>query len=148
MFLSMARELVIEGKAGNALGRVIEVWTLKQNDDVTPGEFVVSALCYLPVLRRYFVIRSGSAELGLARFETVEAVVLPFFNQLVGGVLETMQASLPGPVDFRALLLTPDPTMEGAALSHVTTTADASAWEPEEATRRVKGAFPRPSADV
>lgn len=56
---------------------VTEMARLRQLGGVTLPEFLVAALCVLPVLRRFFLERSATLEEGLAIFDRVEAILLP-----------------------------------------------------------------------
>lgn len=57
------------------------------------SEFVVSAMCFFPVLRRFLVHRADSTAEGLIMFEAVEAVGLPFVGRVAAIFLEAVTDS-------------------------------------------------------
>lgn len=80
--LGSVRPLVISHDTVR-LGRVVEdIVRLRVAAGFGFGEFLASALCFLPVIRRFLVMRAKDPAVGLEMYERVEAVVLPFLGQV------------------------------------------------------------------
>jgi len=84
----------------SAVGRVAE---LRRGTGFNVGEFTVAALCFLPVLRRFFQERADSPADALAMYDALEQVALPFCGRIVSIFADT-QPIAAGGIDVKRFL--------------------------------------------
>ena len=117
---------------------VDSVAQLRRTTGFELSDFILAALCFLPVLRKFFCSRGGDLRAGLERYAALESVVVPFVGRVITLFLDADQdATNPDGIDtvtFMSMLTEPSLDMAFAPISIV----DVDSEEITEPRRRPK----------
>ena len=81
---------LLEGGDSATLLRVVEdVAQLRTTTGFQASEFLVASMCFMPVVRRFLVQHAPSPMEGLLAWDSVEAIALPLFGQVVDVFLDS-----------------------------------------------------------
>jgi hypothetical protein len=95
---------LIRGGHSSELEAVVNnVASMRASGGFNVGEFTVAALCFLPVLRKFFRDKASTAEAAAEMYDVVEAVALPFAGQIVS-IFADSQPVAAGGIDVKRFL--------------------------------------------
>jgi len=77
------RIMLTKSDERQVMGALNVIMEIRRLSGFSVGDFLVAVLCALPVVRRFFITKSMSAELGLELYEAFESQVLPLYGRLV-----------------------------------------------------------------
>lgn len=90
--------MLLESGDEQTLMRIVGMdMELRQVSGVTVSDYLVALLCGLPVIRRYLVRESPTAEKGLERYEQFERVALPLYGRVVANFVRTSEEQVTVP---------------------------------------------------
>jgi hypothetical protein len=89
------QQLLEHGSEERLLRIVADVAQLRQMSGFKLPEFLVASLCFLPVIRRFLIERSGDLQEGLARYEAVEAIALPLMGRVATIFMDAAEDTQP-----------------------------------------------------
>lgn len=75
---------LLKGDPGKLIPVIETIAQLRTAAGFQASEFVLAGICFMPVLRRFFWAKADTHEEGIALYEVVEAVILPFLGRTMG----------------------------------------------------------------
>jgi hypothetical protein len=75
--------LLVKNEGEHLFGAVAMIADVRRVSGFGIHDMTVAGLCFLPVMRRFLIRESVNIEVGLERYESVEAVALPLFGKIV-----------------------------------------------------------------
>ena len=103
--LDCVGDLMLRNRTERLAEFVEGVVAIRSASGFAAGDFLVGSLCFLPVLRRFFIHRAGNTNEGLIMFELLEGVLLPFVGCIVETLIECgTDATDPNGIDHERFL--------------------------------------------